>query len=87
VEAFGPSGRRILRERSVALDVREQRHLAGPLDRASHLALLLRVQPGRPAGQDLAALGQEPLELADVLVVDQLPGCSGELFFLDIETS
>src|SRR5262245_19225274 len=61
----------------IPLHVREQRHLAGTLDRPGDLALLLRVQPRRAARQDLAALGEEALKLTNVLVIDELARIEG----------
>ncbi len=44
--------------------------MAGALDRLGQLALLLGGDRGDAAGDDLAALGDEALEQADVLIVD-----------------
>jgi hypothetical protein len=50
--------------------VGEQRELAGALDRARDLALVAAAGAGDAARADLAALGDEPAQGADVLVVD-----------------
>src|SRR3989441_6115186 len=54
----------------VALDVRQQRQLARPLDRGRELALVPRAHAGQATRQDLAALRQEPAQRAVVLVVE-----------------
>src|SRR6184192_1813478 len=46
----------------VALDVREQRELAGALDRGRELTLVARAHPRQPTRQELAALGEESAE-------------------------
>src|SRR5712671_3113759 len=53
----------------VPLDVRQQRELASPLDRGRELALMARAHSRQPAGENLAALGEEAAERAIVLVV------------------
>src|SRR5688572_30223814 len=55
-----------------ALGVREQRHLAGELDRAGDVALLLHVVARHAAVADLGAIAHEAGEQVDVLVVDVL---------------
>src|SRR5512137_85256 len=50
--------------------VGQERQHAGALDGGRHLALVLRAVAADPAGDDLAALGEEVLELPLVLVVD-----------------
>src|SRR4029450_2564230 len=52
--------------------VRQQRHLAGVLDRGGDEALLLDGHPGHPARADLAAVGDELAQQRGVLVVDVL---------------
>src|SRR6266478_2432939 len=54
----------------VPLDVRQQRELARPLDRGRELALMARAHSRQPAGENLAALGEEAAERAIVLVVE-----------------
>ena len=53
-----------------ASDVRQQRHLAGALDRDRDLPLVAAARAGDAAGADLALLGDVAPELVDVLVVD-----------------
>src|SRR6478609_4071266 len=50
--------------------VRQQRYLAGVLDRGGNPALVLRAVAGDPTGADLAAVGDEPPQQVGVLVVD-----------------
>src|SRR6184192_3761544 len=50
--------------------VGEERHVARALDGGGHFALVPGAVPGDAPGDDLAALGDEVLELAGVLVVD-----------------
>src|SRR5688500_11024888 len=50
--------------------VRQQRHLASPLDRHCDLPLVLAACAADAAGADLAFLRDVPPELVDVLVVD-----------------
>src|SRR5438105_4473920 len=50
--------------------VREQRHVAAALDGGGHLALVQGAVARDAAGDDLAALGDEVLQVAGVLVVD-----------------
>src|SRR4028118_1771780 len=50
--------------------VGEQAEVAGALDRLGQLALLLARHRGDAARHDLATLGHEALQQADVLVVD-----------------
>src|SRR2546421_8029607 len=50
--------------------VRQERHLAGVLDRTGDLALLLGTDPGDPAGPDLATVGDELAQQRGVLVID-----------------
>src|SRR5438105_8171507 len=50
--------------------VGEQRHVARALDGGGHFALVPGAVAGDAAGNDLAALGDEVLEVAGVLVVD-----------------
>ena len=57
-------------ERSLLHDVGKQADVAGALDGAGQLTLLLGRDRGDPRGDDLAALGYETLEQADVLVID-----------------
>src|SRR3712207_4762886 len=57
--------------RSLFHDVGEKAEVAGALDRGGQLALLLAGNGGDPARDDLAALGDEALEQADVLIVDE----------------
>src|SRR3546814_4067595 len=47
--------------------------MTGALDRLGEFALFLRAHRGDARGNDLAALGDEALKQADVLVID--PGC------------
>src|SRR5205085_5365037 len=54
----------------VALDVRTQRQLPRPLDGGRELPLVPRTHARQPAGQDLAALSQEPAQRPVVLVVE-----------------
>src|SRR5829696_4143439 len=49
--------------------VRQERHLAGALDRGRGLPLMLRAERGDPPGPDLAAVRGEPPQHAVVLVV------------------
>src|SRR5215470_7396070 len=49
--------------------VRQQRHLAGVLDRRGDVALMLGAVAGDPPGPDLAAVGDELPQQARVLVV------------------
>src|SRR6188472_1587258 len=51
-------------------EVGKKADVAGALDSLGQLALLLRGNRGDPRRDDLAALGDEPLEQADVLVID-----------------
>ena len=53
-------------------DVRQQRELAGALDRARDLVLMPAAGARDAARADLAAVGDELLEGGDVLVVDEL---------------
>src|SRR5487761_2659102 len=48
----------------------QERDVARPLDRDSHLALVTRAVPADAAGDDLAALADEVLQRLRVLVVD-----------------
>src|SRR5437868_4189177 len=50
--------------------VRQQRHLAGVLNRRSDIPLVLRAVAGHPPGTDLAAVGNELPQQTGVLVVD-----------------
>src|SRR5512137_2790830 len=50
--------------------VGQERQHAGPLDGGGHVALVLRAVAADAPGNDLAALGEEVLELPLVLVVD-----------------
>src|SRR5688572_32022340 len=50
--------------------VRQQRHLAGVLDRAGNLTLLLGAHPGDPAGTDLAPVGDELPQQGGVFVIN-----------------
>jgi hypothetical protein len=52
--------------------VRQERHLAGALDRDGDLALVAAARAADPPGADLPLLGDVPPQLADVLVVDLL---------------
>src|SRR5512146_2423351 len=54
----------------LAHGVGQDREHASALHRGRDLALVLRAVPADPARDDLAALGQEVLELPLVLVVD-----------------
>src|SRR2546425_12504735 len=63
----------------VALDVRQQRQLARPLDRGRELALVPRAHAGQATRQDLAALRQEPAQGAVVLVVEHAEEHTSEL--------
>src|SRR6187401_1810337 len=54
------------------LGVRQQRHLAGDLDRVRDVELLLTVVARDPHVADLGAIAHEPAEQVDVLVVDVL---------------
>src|SRR5690606_24253171 len=56
----------------------QQAEEARPLDRLREQALLLRRDRGDAARHDLAALGDEPLQKLDVLVVDLRRVRSGE---------
>src|SRR2546421_53239 len=51
-------------------DVREERHLTGPLHRGRDLHLMAPARTGDAAAADLALLRDVPPELVDVLVVD-----------------
>src|SRR6202035_4127448 len=53
-------------------NVREQRKLAGALDRPGELALVAAARPGDPARADLAAVGDEPTQRREFLVIDLL---------------
>src|SRR5204863_10218508 len=55
---------------SLAHDVGEQTEKPRPLDRPRQLALLLRRHRGDAARHDLAALGDEALQQANLLVID-----------------
>src|SRR3954447_27018400 len=55
---------------SLSHDVGEEAQMARALDRLGELALLLGRDGGDAAGDDLAALRDEALEQADVLIVD-----------------
>src|SRR6185436_15245353 len=50
--------------------VRQQRHLAGVLDRRGDVPLVLGAVAGHPTGTDLAAVGDELPQQTGVLVVD-----------------
>src|SRR6266567_7855906 len=50
--------------------VRQQRHLAGVLDRRRDVALVLSAVAGNPSRPDLAAVRDELAQQPDVLVVD-----------------
>src|ERR1700730_11311821 len=50
--------------------VRQQGHLAGVLDGARDLTLLLRADAGHPPSTDLAAVGDELAQQRGVLVID-----------------
>src|SRR4029079_14900060 len=51
-------------------DIRQQRHLARPLDGGRHLHLVPAAGAGDAAAADLALLGDVAAQLGDVLVVD-----------------
>src|SRR5947209_5004391 len=59
-------------------EVREKAEVPGALDGARELALLLGRDRGDARGDDLAALGDEPLEQAHVLVIDLWRVLAGE---------
>src|SRR5262245_25249223 len=61
-----------------ARDVRQQRHLAGVLDRLGHVGLLLGVVAGDPAGPHLGTVGHEPAQQVHVLPVDVLDALGDE---------
>src|SRR3954471_15134993 len=63
---------------SLSHDVGQQAQVAGALDRLGELALLLGRDGGNSAGDDLAALRDEALEQADVLIVDSGRILAGE---------
>src|SRR5207302_849177 len=67
VAAVAPAAAAFLRALG---DVREQRHLACPLDRGRDLHLVAPAGPGDAAAADLALLGDVAPQLVDVLVVD-----------------
>src|SRR5690349_7617090 len=79
VPSFSIRSRRMISMSSLLLlhDVRQQADLPAALDRLGELALLLGADGGDAAGNDLATLGDESLEQADVLIIDLggvLPG-------------
>src|SRR4051794_14140026 len=63
---------------SLLHDVGEEAEMARALDRLGELALLLGRDGGDSAGNDLAALRDEALEQADVLVIDAGRVLAGE---------
>ena len=65
-----PLARRAGALRRHPLGVRQQRHLAGDLDRPGDLALLLHVVAADATVADLGAVAHEPRQQVDVLVVD-----------------
>src|SRR5438105_9091560 len=68
---MGGAGKRLGPRRACLVHhIREEAEEPGPLDRPRQLALLLRRDRGDAARHDLAALGDEALQQADVLVVD-----------------
>src|SRR4051794_23571188 len=67
---LGPLGRAAAQGGRLVGRIGEQRELAGALDRAGDLALVATAGAGDAARADLAALGDEPAQRADVLVVD-----------------
>src|SRR6266545_6078973 len=76
-----PAGRGRVGETDSALGVgrvREKRDGAGALQRVRQRPLVLGARAGDPARQDLAPLGQEPAEAADLLVVDVLDALDAE---------
>ena len=60
------------RSSRASLDVGQQRELARALDRRGDLVLVAAAGAADPARADLAALGDEPAQRRDVLVVDLL---------------
>src|SRR3546814_10578377 len=58
---------------SLLHEIGQQAQMTGALDRLGEFALFLRAHRGDARGNDLAALGDEALKQADVLVID--PGC------------
>src|SRR4051812_30586178 len=56
--------------RSLLHEVRKKTEMTRSLDRPRKLTLLLRGDCGDPAGDDLAALRNEALQQANVLIVD-----------------
>src|SRR3989442_7105347 len=60
----------IFTEPSSSRAVREQRHLAGVLDRGGHVALVLGAVPRDTPRTDLSPLGHELLQQSDVLEID-----------------
>src|SRR5436190_292964 len=58
------------RPAGVALDIRKQRELPRALDRCRELPLVPGAHPREPAGQNLAALGEEAAQRPVILVVE-----------------
>src|SRR4029453_11027122 len=62
--------------------VRQERHLARPLDRHRNLALVAPARPGDAARADLPLLGDVPPQLVVVLVVDLVDLLAAEVAVL-----
>ena len=67
------------RAASVLVGVRQQRQVAGPLDRHRQLALVERSRSGDTAGHDLSGLGDVALERPQIFIVDLVGTFFGEL--------
>src|SRR5436190_7429304 len=77
--AFSISDQQIAICNSSVCDVRNQRNLAGALERRLQLALVHRTRARDPARQDLPALRHEGAQQLDVLVVDVVDLVRAEL--------
>jgi hypothetical protein len=62
-------------------NVRQQGDLTGALNGDHQLALVLGADTGRPAGQDLAALGNIAADLRGVLIIYRLALVDAELTY------
>src|SRR5690554_5196421 len=74
-----PAGTGGARSDVVVVGVRDQREVAGALDRERQLALVARLGAGDAARHDLAVLGEVLAQGVEILVIDLLDTLGGEL--------
>src|SRR5690554_286686 len=74
-----PAGTGGARSDVVVVGVRDQREVAGALDRGRQLALVARLRAGDAARHDLAVLGEVLAQGVEILVIDLLDALGGEL--------